>query len=330
MDVKKFEKLNQSLAVNVFALDNKTVYLVHLTVNRDASKVINLLIITSGERWHYTLIKNMSALLHGQTPRNGNKKHCLHGFTSSERLNRHVEDCNKNGLQKVILPDEKHPWIEFHAVEKILPMPLVIYADFESFLIPLQGLVDQSSNTPYEMHVPSGFCYYVVCRMEKYTLKPVVYRGPDVIKEFLKCVKKEYALIYRILRKVIPIRMKREEEEAFKKAKECYLCEKPLLTDRFRDHCHITGRYRGACHNSCNLSLREKKTKNMYVVPVVIHNLRGYDGYFIVWGIKMGEEVACIPNNMERYISFTVNNLRFIDSYQFMAESLEKLTANLQ
>ena len=100
--VKKFERLHSHLSINVFALDNKTVYPVQLTINRDAYKVINLLIITLAERWHYTLIKNMSALLSRQTSRNVNKKHwCnyyLHEFATEKRLNKHVEDCNRNGL----------------------------------------------------------------------------------------------------------------------------------------------------------------------------------------------------------------------------------------
>ena len=191
----------------------------------------------------------------------------------------------------------------------MLPMPFIIYADFESFLMPSQGPANQSPNAPCEIHVPADFCYYVVYRTEKYALKPVVYRGLDKTKKFLKRVKKKYSRIYRILRKVIPIRMKRKEEEAFKKAKECYLCEKPLLTDRVRDHYHLTGTYRGACHNSCNLSLREKM-KNMYVVPVVFHNLRGFDGHFVIRGVKAGQGVSCIPNNMGKQVSFSIENLR--------------------
>ena len=264
-DVKKFEKKNPTPSVNVFALEKKTVYPVHLTTNKDATNHVNLLVLTSGDRWHYTLIKNMSALLSRQTSINRHKKHwcyyCLHGFMTEERLERHVEDCSRNGLQKVILPDEEHRWIEFDAIEKMLPMPFVIYADFESFLMPLQGPADRSSNAPYEMHVPSGFCYYVVCRTERFKFEPVIYRGPNVIDEFLKHMKKVYSRIYRILRKVIPIKMKREEEEAFKNTSDCYLCDKPLSTDRVRDHCHLTGKYRGACHSSCNLTLREKKNE---------------------------------------------------------------------
>ena len=136
-DVKKFDKLNCTLSINVFAIDNKTVHPIHLTVNKEASKFINLLVIIMGENWHYTLIKNMSTLLSSQKSRNEHKKYwcynSLHSLTSEERSKRHAEDCCKNSLQKIILPDEKHQCVEFDSVEKMLPVPFIIYADFESF-----------------------------------------------------------------------------------------------------------------------------------------------------------------------------------------------------
>ena len=68
----------------------------------------------------------------------------------------------------------------------------------------------------------------------------------------------------------------------------------------------------------------------MNVFPSVFYNLRDYDSHFIIRSIREGEEVICIPNNMEKYISFPVTNFRFINSYQFMTESLKKLVSNLQ
>ena len=86
-DVKKFEKRNPSLSVNVFALENKTVYPVHLTISRDATSHVNLLIITSGDRWHYTLIKNITALLFCHTSKNAHKKHWCHYSLQSRPKN---------------------------------------------------------------------------------------------------------------------------------------------------------------------------------------------------------------------------------------------------
>ena len=80
-------------------------------------------------------------------------------------------------------------------------------------------------------------------------------------------------------------------------------------------------------------------------IPAIFHNLRGYDSHFIMQEIgvivnkhtyttKKGEEVkmsiSAIPNNMEKYMAFMLgNHLNFIDSFQFMISSLEKLFSNL-
>ena len=93
-----------------------------------------------------------------------------------------------------------------------------------------------------------------------------------------------------------------------------------------RDHCHITGGYRGAAHNACNLKLRlNPKTTR---IPVVFHNLRGYDFHLLMQAIsKVEGRVSCIPNNTEKYISFFLGQLRFIDSAQYLLASLDKLVA---
>jgi hypothetical protein len=104
-------------------------------------------------------------------------------------------------------------------------------------------------------------------------------------------------------------------------ATHCHICMKPINKDKVRDHCHITGAYRGAAHKGCNLNFRFKP-----IIPVVFHNLRGYDSHLIMQAIsKTKGEITCIPNNMEKYISFSVRKLRFIDSAQFLLASLDKL-----
>jgi hypothetical protein len=98
-----------------------------------------------------------------------------------------------------------------------------------------------------------------------------------------------------------------------------------------RDHDHITGKYRGAAHNSCNLQLRIIPYK--VKIPVVFHNLRGFDGHLIMAGIKNAakdKKITCIPNNMEKYMTFSISQLQFIDSLQFMNASLDSLVKNLQ
>jgi len=137
-------------------------------------------------------------------------------------------------------------------------------------------------------------------------------------------------------------KMTHEDEKNFKQAKVCHICNKKYnKTDkRVRDHCHVTGKYRGSAHESCNLNFRF-----IDKIPVIFHNLRGYDSHFIMQQIgeiaknhkymnKNGEEkemlINAIPNNMEKYMAFMLdNNLVFTDSFQFVSSSLDKLVSNL-
>ena len=94
--------------------------------------------------------------------------------------------------------------------------------------------------------------------------------------------------------------------------------------DAVKDHCHITGKYRGAAHNYCNFLLRIKPKTDP--IPVVFHNLSGYDAHLLFQAVsKIDREISCIPRSMEDYISFSQGNLRFIDSYRFLQASLDSL-----
>ena len=62
-----------------------------------------------------------------------------------------------------------------------------------------------------------------------------------------------------------------------------YICEKlfDVGDDKVRDHCHITGKYRGPAHWSCNINLKLSRK-----IPVIFHNLRGYDSHLIIQEIR--------------------------------------------
>ena len=125
----------------------------------------------------------------------------------------------------------------------------------------------------------------------------------------------------------------------------CHICRK-IYTDkdvRVRDHCHITGKFRCSALQECNLKLRIKPEDTK--IPIIFHNLRGYDSHFIMQQIgeiakkytykdKREKEqpltINAIPNNMVKYMAFMLgNHLTFIDSFEFMNSSLDKLVSNL-
>ena len=85
------------------------------------------------------------------------------------------------------------------------------------------------------------------------------------------------------------------------------------------DHCHRTGKYRGAAHNQCNINF----FSNRYL-PVFFHNLKGYDGHLIIRepfkiNQEIGDtEISAIPNSNEKFMSFKIGDMRFIDSYALL------------
>ena len=88
----------------------------------------------------------------------------------------------------------------------------------------------------------------------------------------------------------------------------------------------MTGKYRGAAHNDCNLKLRIKP--KTIPIPVTFHNLRGYYAHHLMQAIsKLEKEIKFIANNMEKYITFSLGGLRFIDSLNFLQGSLDSLVS---
>ena len=99
-----------------------------------------------------------------------------------------------------------------------------------------------------------------------------------------------------------------------------------IADEKVRDQCHVTGRYRGAAHWSCNANC--KMTKK---VSVIFDNLKDYDSHLIIKEVsKFDMKVGVIPNELEKYVAFTINgSLVFIDSLQYMKSSLDSLVKHL-
>ena len=111
--------------------------------------------------------------------------------------------------------------------------------------------------------------------------------------------------------------MSEKDEQIFQSSNKCWICDKLFDAgdNEVRGHCHKTGKYRGSAYWSCNINLRLTKK-----VPVIG---KGEIGKFDV-------KVNVIPNGLEKYTAFTINNnLVFIDSIKFMNSSLDALGKNL-
>ena len=124
--------------------------------------------------------------------------------------------------------------------------------------------------------------------------------------------------------------MTEDDEEDFGNNNICRLCEKEILSDKVRDHCHLTGKYRGPAHNTCNINVKQKDSS---FIPFAFHNYSNYDCHMFfkrLVDLKKDEvEFKIIPKTNEEYISVKYGCIRFIDSYRFLSESLDKLVKNL-
>ena len=318
------------------------------------------------ETTHYIYIKDFNRLMFTFTKHKGKKyfcMRCLQCFYSNESLAKHRVYCIAiNGVQAIKMPEkyidkngvERTPCVYFKNYHKTLPVPFGIYADFECTTEKISGCQpppmkkpkkgrppeERSYTEKYQKHTACSFGYKVVCHYdEKYSGDVVIYRGEDCIQKFMKCMFEEVKNCQSIIRDNFnkPLKMTKKNEKAFKKATHCHICEKRYKLDDVpvRDHCHVTGKYRGSAHQSCNLKLQISAEK--IKIPVIFHNLKGYDSHFIMNElgelIKKDEEikVSVIAQNAEKYMAFNIgNHLSFIDSLAFLNSSLDKLANNLE
>ena len=214
-----------------------------------------------------------------------------------------------------------------------MPAPFKIYADFECILKNVDNDIinnDISYTRKYQGHIPCSFAHKVVFVDNKYSKKIVLYRGRNAVNKFIKSILIEYNYCRKILKKHFNknLVMSAEENEKFEMANICWICGRLIENNdnKVRDHCHITGKHRGAVHYLCNIKLRISKK-----ILVIFHNLKGYDSHLIFKVLsKFDVRVNVIPNGLEKYMAFTLNkNFVFIDSMLFMNSNLDKLVKNL-
>ena len=353
--IKQFNKIEKqnSININVFGYENKEPYPIYVSKEKYEDHM-ELLLVTENENKHYVLIKDFNKFMYNQT-KHKERKHfcmyCLQCFSSERVLNNHKENCIQvNGQQAIKMPDKDNNILKFNNFHKQQPVPFVIYADFEAITEKVQGCQPDSNKSyteAYQRHTDCGYGYKVVCCYDDKHTKPIqLYRGEKAVYKFMENMLEEVKYCKKVMKKHFdkPLRMTNEDENEFKKATTCHICDKKYTEKdiRVRDHCHITGKYRGSAHQECNLKLRINPEE--IKIPVIFHNLRGYDSHFIMQeigaivknntytknGKEMKMDINAIPNNMEKYMAFMLgNHLTFIDSFQFMSSSLDKLVSNL-
>ena len=124
--------------------------------------------------------------------------------------------------------------------------------------------------------------------------------------------------------------MSKENQEDFEDNNFCRFCEKEILSVEVRDHCHLTGNYRGPAHNTCNINVKQKDSN---FIPFACHNFSNYDYHMFFKRLvdlkKYKLKFKIIPKTNEEYTAVKYGCVRFFDSYRFLSESLDKLVKKL-
>ena len=159
-DIDKFEKLNPRISIYVFGHEGRKIYPLRISGTRCARRLkrgncnatqrtINLLLIHDGENSHYCLIKDMSRLLRSQVTKHEGSVvfslRCLNHFPDQEKLRTNEVYCSNNEELRIempkVLPKARNAVckIEFKNHNRMIKVPFVVYADFESIVKPINA-----------------------------------------------------------------------------------------------------------------------------------------------------------------------------------------------
>ena len=210
---------------------------------------------------------------------------------------------------------------------RLLKLRFTLYCDFEC-LVPsvLSCNKENQKTTKYQNHIPSQFMLHLVSKDPDFHIEPVIYSGEDADLVLLQKLSELLPTFKEKIKQNKPMIITKEQEKEFRKETICHICKKEikngsktlsykkyqllqeeikkmnkeekekLYNFKVRDHDHITGLYRGCAHAYCNLTYKVPP-----FIPVIFHNLKGYDAHFILKSANKPEfkfkNNSCIPLN---------------------------------
>ena len=233
--------------------------------------------------------KKLSTLLRGIISNHAGDFHCLnclHSCRTEDKLKKHENVCKNNDLCYLEMPKEDNKLLKYNHGEKSMKNLFVIYADLECLVKKMStshNNPEKSSTTKKYEYTPSSYSIFTDSSFDATKNKLDCYIGKDCLERFCKDLKEHPTKIINYEKKeMIPLTHK--ENKSYKKQKACYICKKGFSTDddnkkyhNVRDHCHCTGKYRGAAHSICNLRYTKPKE-----IPVMFHNGSTYDYHFVI------------------------------------------------
>ena len=292
---------------------------------KNSDRVINLAIYKN----HYILIKKIDVFLGDH-----NKKficwQCLNSSTSENMLMKHKQKCGDDNITTLRTSNESHLHWNKHFYKN--PFFFRIYADFEADNEKDNSSIGNKTTNIYKQNpVLNG--YHIESELE-YLSKSGYHKSPlryNNVEWFVNEVwKLENKMAFCLVNTNKDIIMTEENGENYRNNNVCRFYEKTTESDKVRDHCHLTGKYRGPAHSICNINVTQKHIR---FIPFIFHNFSNYDCHLffktLVDRTNDKVEFDNIPKTIEEYISVTYGCVRFLYSYQFLSSSLDSLVKSL-
>ena len=274
-DIHKFNEIN-NLSVNIFELSfyqdqNQWKHkLIPIEVSKNKSdRVIDLAIYKN----HYVLIKKLDVFL-GDHNKKFICRRGLSSYTSENMLSKHKPKCGIDNITTIKTSNESHLQWKKHFHKN--PLYFRIYADFEADNEKDISIVGNKTTNIFKQNpVLNG--YHIVSELDD-VLKSDYYKSPlgcNNVDWFVdEVIKLENKMAFYFKNTKKDIIMTDEDEEDYRNHNVCRYCEKEILADKFRDHCHLTGKYRGPAHSKCNINVTQKQSN---FIPFIFHNFSNCD-----------------------------------------------------
>ena len=202
-------------------------------------------------RKHYIAVKSLSRLLVKKDTKHMTVQHhcmnCLHEFPTDVSRDNHESYCIANDAVRIEMPTKK-PYVRYSEGQFQLKVSFAMYANFKSLLVkPTEegiGIVN--------MHEPSGWCVKSEFAHGKVSNPINAYRGKDCIEKFCAHVVSEAKRLYVSYPEVPMVPLSPKQTAAHSHGRVCHICLRPFKEEdrKVRDHCHYTGKYKGAAHSN--------------------------------------------------------------------------------
>lgn len=332
-DVIRFEK-ETHISINVYGFEGGNFFPHYLSPLRQKDRNVRHANLLLHER-HYYAIKDLSALVKSERKKTSKVyvcDFCLATFSKKRGFQYHQTLCTRDGNRYEVPNTVQH--LRFSNFAATMPASFVIYADLESYM--KETIVDglstkQISKIPHECM--SWGCLTICRERPDWSSGTVLYTGENAIQKLLQHLLNELARVKAYMEHYsLPMVMYDQDWIDFEEQTHCNICELPFdmmnPSQKVRDHSHFTGAYRQALCKVCNLKYAQARGR----IFVMFHGLSNYDSHFIIQELHRfpDDDITVIPRTSERYLSFSLQDLVFKDTFNFLAASLETLVNHLR